>query len=107
MGPIIVPAVDPVKGDACGFIPARSLIRSLFKKEEPKWITIKPAMGDEWGAYLQTLEGHSSVVRSVTFSPDSTRLASASLDCTVKIWDASSGTCLQMFEVGKVLSSTS
>jgi WD40 repeat protein len=77
------------------FSPARSLIRSLFKDEEPKWITIKPAMGDKWSACLQTLEGHSGSVNSVAFSHDSARLASASRDSTVKIWDASSGKCLQ------------
>ena len=77
------------------FSPARSLTRGLFKKEEPKWITIKPAIRDEWSACLQTLEGHSDSVRSVAFSHDSTRLASASFDNTVKIWDASSGDCLQ------------
>ena len=80
------------------FSPTSSLIRSLFKEEEPKWITIKPAMGDRWSACLQTLEGHSGLVRSVTFSHDSVRLASASWDNTVKIWDASSGECLQTLE---------
>ncbi|KAH8719199.1 hypothetical protein GQ44DRAFT_389682 [Phaeosphaeriaceae sp. PMI808] len=35
------------------------------------------------GACLSTLEGHSSWVSSVAFSPDSTRLASGSLDNTV------------------------
>ncbi|KAI9775010.1 MAG: hypothetical protein M1839_001610 [Geoglossum umbratile] len=63
------------------FSPASSLIRGLFKEEEPVWIT--------------TLEGHSSALRSVAFSHDSARLASASYDHTVKIWDASSGQCLQ------------
>jgi WD40 repeat protein len=80
------------------FSPARSQIRDLFKEEEPKWITIKPAIGDKWGACLQTLEGHSDSVTSVAFSHDSTRLASASRDRTVKIWDASSGACLQTLE---------
>ncbi|KAI9770372.1 MAG: hypothetical protein M1839_003214 [Geoglossum umbratile] len=77
------------------FSPACSLIRKLFEKEEPKWIATKPAVGDNWNACLQTLEGHSNSVLSVAFSPDSTRLASASGDYTVKIWDASSGECLQ------------
>jgi WD40 repeat protein len=77
------------------FSPARSLIRRLFKEEEPKWITTKQAVEDNWNACLQTLEGHSSIVSSVAFSHDSTRLASASYDCTVKIWDAGSGACLQ------------
>ncbi|KAF1958418.1 WD40 repeat-like protein [Byssothecium circinans] len=80
------------------FSPARSLIRGLFKKEEPTWITTKPGMEDKWSACLQTLEGHSDEVSSVAFSHDSTRLASASHDRTVKIWDASSGECLRTLE---------
>src|SRR6266480_52695 len=80
------------------FSPGRSLIRGLFKEEEPKWITIKPAIGDKWSACLQTLEGHRGWVWSVAFSHDSARLASASGDNTVKIWDASSGECLQTLE---------
>ena len=80
------------------FSPACSLTRGLFKEEEPKWITIKPAMRDKWSACLQTLEGHRSSVLSVAFSHDSTRLASALDDNTAKIWDASSGECLQTLE---------
>jgi WD40 repeat protein len=87
------------------FSPARSQTRVLFNEEEPKWITIQPAMGDKWSACLQTLEGHSDGVRSVAFSHDSARLASASggNDKTVKIWDASSGECLQTLSIGKTV----
>jgi WD40 repeat protein len=84
------------------FSPARSLIRGCFQEEEPKWITIKPVIGDKWSACLQTLEGHSDYVTSVAFSHDSTRLASSSGNCTVKIWDVSGGACLQTLEVDKV-----
>jgi WD40 repeat protein len=76
------------------FSPMGSLIRQLYQHEEPEEITIKPAMSSAWSACLQTLEGHSSAVTSVAFSPNSARLASASHDRTVKIWDASSGACL-------------
>ena len=54
------------------------------------------------GECLQTLKGHSDSVRSVVFSHDSTRLASAS-DRTTKIWNASSGECLQTLSIGKAL----
>ena len=77
------------------FSPTGSLVRQLFKHEEPEAISIRPTLSEEWSACLQTLEGHSDWVRSVAFSHDSTRLASASGDSTVKIWDASSGACLQ------------
>ncbi|KAK3615470.1 hypothetical protein LTR56_026570, partial [Elasticomyces elasticus] len=61
-------------------------------------IHVKPAVDEDWSACLQTLEGHSSSVDSVVFSADSSRLASASGDKTVKIWDASSGQCLRTLE---------
>ncbi|KAL1644350.1 hypothetical protein SLS61_008857, partial [Didymella pomorum] len=80
------------------FSPTESVTRRLFQHEEPKGVTVKPAMSDGWSACLQTLEGHSRYVSSVAFSHDSSKLASASLDNTVKVWDASSGACLQTLE---------
>ncbi|KAF2176009.1 WD40 repeat-like protein, partial [Zopfia rhizophila CBS 207.26] len=55
------------------------------------------------GECLSTLKGHGGWVNSVAFSHDSARLASASDDKIVKIWDASSGECLQTLSVSKPL----
>jgi WD40 repeat protein len=40
----------------------------------------------EKGRELLTLKGHTGILRSVCFSPDGKRLASASSDQTVKVW---------------------
>ncbi|KAK5681376.1 hypothetical protein LTR17_027471, partial [Elasticomyces elasticus] len=80
------------------FSPQRSIIRRWFQHEVPTWISVKPAVDEEWSACLQTLEGHSGWVWSVVFSADSSRLASASFDRTVRIWDTSSGQCLRTLE---------
>jgi WD40 repeat protein len=55
----------------------------------------------------QTLEGHSSTVYSVAFSPDGERLASGSYDHTVRVWDVATGQVEQTLrghsdEVGSV-----
>jgi WD40 repeat protein len=46
------------------------------------------------------LQGHSEFVFSVAWSPDGRQLASGSMDNTLCVWDAASGTCTATLEVG-------
>eukprot|EP00505_MAST-04D_sp_SCG-Rhode-Island_P006977 Stramenopile-MAST_4_protein_6977 len=52
----------------------------------------------ESGECVTTLEGHSSYVNSVSFSPDGKHVASGSLDKTVKVWSVESGECVTTLE---------
>jgi len=47
--------------------------------------------------------GHKGGIYAVSWSPDSTRVLTASGDKTCKIWDVSSGKCVTTFEMGKDL----
>ncbi|KAI6772979.1 hypothetical protein HG530_003937 [Fusarium avenaceum] len=80
------------------FSPECSLIRELFKHEEPDWITLKPKMDKNWNNCLQTLEGHDGSIRSVAVSPDDQLIASGGRDETVKVWDISTGLCRHTLE---------
>ena len=44
---------------------------------------------------VQTLSGHTNLVRGLAFAPDGSILVSASWDSTVKLWQLASGRCLE------------
>src|SRR5207249_3604363 len=48
------------------------------------------------GQLLHTLRGHTDPVTSATFSPDGTRILTASDDRTVRVWDARTGATLDI-----------
>jgi len=50
------------------------------------------------GAHLRTIEGHTSLVTSVTFSPDGQTIASGSNDETIRLWNAATGAHIRTLE---------
>jgi WD40 repeat protein len=85
-----------IYASALVFSPTQSITRNQFIKEEPNWIKTKPIMEDDWNSCLLTLEGHNQSVQAVSWASDN-RLASASFDGTVKMWDTSTSHCLSTF----------
>jgi WD40 repeat protein len=83
---------------ALAFAPEKSIVRREFEEYIPPWIQKKPKVQANWDAALQTLEGHSSYVSSVAFSPDGKQAVSGSHDSTVRLWDAVTGAALQTLE---------
>jgi WD40 repeat protein len=76
---------------------AQTLLRNFAPRPDaPKDDELHPELrGFEWYYLWQlyhkdrdTLEGHNDTITSVAFSPDNKTLATASVDGTVKVWDA-------------------
>ncbi|KAF5624061.1 wd40 repeat protein [Fusarium sp. NRRL 25303] len=80
------------------FTSCKSVVRRTFQDAIPRWISSLPKVEENWDACLLTLEGHSRDVNSVVFSHDSKKVASASWDETIRIWDAETGECERVLE---------
>ena len=85
----------------CGMVDAMAVDRvggGAVTEAKSETIPDKPTWVDDPNGIRFKLEkslaGHSKAVACVKFSPDGTRLASASADKTVKIWTTNDGTCL-------------
>lgn len=61
-------------------------------------LAASPATGQDAAGDLLTLHGHQSAVNAAVFTPDGRRVLTASADHTARLWDATSGTLLQVFE---------
>ncbi|KIM76258.1 hypothetical protein PILCRDRAFT_12869 [Piloderma croceum F 1598] len=73
------------------FTPSETLFHKMYRHELPLATRMQNMCETKWNSCLRTMEGHSNVIMSVTFSPDGTHIVSGSYDSTLRIWDALSG----------------
>ncbi|KZP23149.1 hypothetical protein FIBSPDRAFT_1043092 [Athelia psychrophila] len=73
------------------FAPSTSVISQCYKSIIKSTLRVTNSTRTDWPSCEQVIEGHTSKVYSVTFSPDGERVASGSWDSTIRIWDARTG----------------
>lgn len=77
------------------FSPDKSIIKQLFADKTFAPMPKVSGLSTQWGSWSKRLEGHSNSITAVAYSHDSTLIASASYDNTVKIWSTATGICLR------------
>ncbi|KAL5084168.1 hypothetical protein Trisim1_012244 [Trichoderma cf. simile WF8] len=95
---IIASAPLQIYSSALLFAPHNSIIKKLFRERIPEWISLEPKVEHSWSPCIKTLEGHRNWVQCVAFSPNSSLLASASDDETIRLWNINTGECIEEFK---------
>ncbi|CEF76054.1 hypothetical protein FGSG_10601 [Fusarium graminearum PH-1] len=88
---------DPLQiyASALLFSPVNSLVRNRFLTKGPSWLTRIPVIEEDWGSCVQVLEGQKSEITALAFSSDDLFIASGFRDGTIKVWNSTTGVCLE------------
>ena len=83
---------------ALPFTPRGTALFRTYKDRFSRALKVITGTENTWTPLIAVLQGHSQSVRSVAFSTDSLRLASASDDHTVQLWDGQTGAHIATLE---------
>ncbi|KAJ6468847.1 hypothetical protein C8R45DRAFT_875738, partial [Mycena sanguinolenta] len=89
--PIAV-SIPHIYVSALGFAPANSQTTKRYSESGLMTLGLKSGYSLGWPGTDAVLNGHQSMVTSVAFSPDGTRIVSGSYDHTVRVWDTETQT---------------
>jgi WD40 repeat protein len=90
-GGMILRSTPHLYVSALPFSPIKSTIATRFTARFPNTLRVIHGRLVNWTAIQTIISGHTGWVRSVSFSPDGTRIVSGSSDSTVRVWDAATG----------------
>ncbi|KAL6712638.1 hypothetical protein ACN47E_000515 [Coniothyrium glycines] len=80
------------------FAPENSIVRRAFADKTPPYPKLLSPRQSNWDASRSTLEGHTSHVQAIAFSPDEQTVISASADNSIRLWDTATGNCLETLD---------
>jgi WD40 repeat protein len=88
---IILHSTPHLYVSALPFSPVNCALSRTFSARFPNSLRVASGRDVNWTAVQTVIIGHTGAVKSLSFSPDGTRIATGSDDCTVRVWDAATG----------------